>query len=103
MIRRPPRSTLFPYTTLFRSPRNYRLSDDIAFRFAERSWREWPLTVDKYADWVAASDGDSVHLFIDYETLGEHQWEETGIFDFVRLLPEDFARRGIQAVHPSTL
>src|SRR2546429_4265418 len=60
MIRRPPRSTLFPYTTLFRSPRNYRLSDDIAFRFAERSWREWPLTVDKYADWVAASDGDSV-------------------------------------------
>jgi len=84
-------------------PRNYRLSDDIAFRFAERSWREWPLTVDKYADWVAASDGDSVHLFIDYETLGEHQWEETGIFDFVRLLPEAFARRGIQTVHPSTL
>ena len=83
--------------------RNYRLSDDVAFRFSERSWSEWPLTVDKYADWIAASGGDSVHLFIDYETLGEHQWEETGIFEFVRHLPEAFARRGIRTVHPSTL
>lgn len=84
-------------------PRNYRLSDDVAFRFSERSWSEWPLTVDKYADWVAASGGDSVHLFIDYETLGEHQWRETGIFDFVRHLPEGLAQRGIRSVHPSTL
>jgi len=84
-------------------PRNYRLSDDIAFRFSERSWSEWPLTVDKYADWVAASGGDSVHLFIDYETLGEHQWQETGIFDFVRHLPEERAHRGIRTLHPSTL
>jgi len=79
------------------------LSDDIAFRFAERSWREWPLTVDKYADWVAASGGDSAHVFIDYETLGEPPVGGDGDFDFVRFLPEAFARRGIQTVHPSTL
>jgi alpha-amylase len=84
-------------------PRNYRLSDDVAFRFSERSWSQWPLTVDKYADWIAQSGGDSVHLFIDYETLGEHQWEETGIFEFVRHLPAALAHRSIRTVHPSTL
>jgi len=70
--------------------KNYRLSDDIAFRFSNRSWPEWPLTADKFARWVNRVNGNGyvVNLFLDYETLGEHQWADTGIFDFFRHLPE---------------
>lgn len=67
--------------------RNYKLSDDIGFRFSSRQWNEYPLTAEKYADWLARSSGDLVNLFIDYETFGEHQWKETGIFDFLSHLP----------------
>lgn len=64
--------------------KNYKLSDDLAFRFSNRSWSEWPLTADKYTSWVEASIEDQplVNLFMDYETFGEHQWEDTGIFSF---------------------
>ena len=64
--------------------KNYRLSDDLAFRFSNRAWKEWPLTADKYNQWTTASIEDSplINLFMDYETFGEHQWEDTGIFDF---------------------
>lgn len=64
--------------------KNYRLSDDIAFRFSDKSWSEWPLTVDKYIDWVNMDclRGPLVNLFMDFETFGEHQWAETGIFQF---------------------
>jgi alpha-amylase len=74
--------------------KNYRLSDDVAFRFSEQSWKEWPLTVPKYVDWVNAVNGcgDVVNLFMDYETFGEHQWEDTGIFDFLRHLPGEFLK-----------
>lgn len=68
--------------------KNFRLSDDIAFRFSDRSWNQWPLTADKYASWLNAADGEIVNLFMDYETLGEHQVAETGIFDFLAALPE---------------
>ena len=67
--------------------RNYKLSDDIAFRFSNEGWPEWPLTADKFAGWVAAETGDVVNLFMDYETFGEHQKASTGIFDFVKALP----------------
>jgi alpha-amylase len=67
--------------------RNYKLSDDIAFRFSTRDWKEWPLTADKFAAWLSGSDGQVVNLFMDYETFGEHQWPETGIFDFLHHLP----------------
>ena len=69
--------------------KNYRLSDDIAFRFSNREWPEYPLTADKFASWVhsIAGCGEVVNLFMDYETLGEHQWEATGIFDFMDNLP----------------
>jgi len=69
--------------------KNYKLSDDIAFRFSEKSWKGWPLTADKFANWVGAINGNGnvVNLFMDYETFGEHQWEDTGIFNFVRALP----------------
>ena len=67
--------------------RNYKLSDDIAFRFSNEGWSEWPLTADKFAQWVASENGDVVNLFMDYETFGEHQKAVTGIFDFVKALP----------------
>ena len=70
--------------------KNYRLSDDIAFRFSNRGWQEFPLTAEKYAYWVHAFHGqaDVINLFMDYETFGEHQWEDTGIFAFLEKLPE---------------
>lgn len=70
--------------------KNYRLSDDIAFRFSNRGWPEWPLTTEKFANWVhqVSGGGDVVNLFMDYETFGEHQWADTGIFEFMRHLPE---------------
>lgn len=68
--------------------KNFRLSDDIAFRFSDHSWDQWPLTADKYAGWLNAADGEIVNLFMDYETLGEHQDADTGIFDFFAALPE---------------
>lgn len=84
-------------------PRNYRLSDDVGFRFSNRGWDGWPLTAEKYADWLQASGGDSLHLFVDYETFGEHQWADTGIFAFLARLPEECFRRGLGFVHPSEL
>lgn len=64
--------------------KNYRLSDDLAFRFGNKAWAEWPLTAGKYNQWANdAIEGESlINLFMDYETFGEHQWEDTGIFDF---------------------
>lgn len=69
--------------------RNYRLSDDISFRFSTRDWQEWPLTADKFVHWInqIEGQGEIVNLFMDYETFGEHQWEVTGIFDFLRVFP----------------
>ena len=69
--------------------KNYRLSDDIAFRFSNRAWEQWPLTAEKFAKWVNQINGNGFlcNLFIDYETFGEHQWADTGIFDFMRHLP----------------
>jgi alpha-amylase len=71
--------------------KNYRLSDDIAFRFSQKGWEGWPLTADKFASWVSAVNGNGnlVNLFMDYETFGEHQWEDTGIFNFLRHLPKE--------------
>jgi alpha-amylase len=69
--------------------RNFVLSDDIAFRFSNKSWSAWPLTADKYASWIGklAPKSELVNIFIDYETFGEHNWKETGIFDFLQHLP----------------
>jgi len=74
--------------------KNYSLSDDIAFRFSNRSWSQWPLTAEKFAHWVnkVNGNGNVVNLFMDYETFGEHQWKDTGIFDFVYHLPEQILK-----------
>jgi alpha-amylase len=78
--------------------KHYKLSDDIAFRFGQKSWEGWPLTAEKFASWVHAHHGSGplVNLFMDFETFGEHQWEDTGIFDFLSILPEYLLR------HPDT-
>lgn len=70
--------------------KNFKLSDDIAFRFSNSAWDEYPLTAEKYVSWLNAIDPNEevINLFMDYETFGEHQWKETGIFDFMRALPE---------------
>lgn len=70
--------------------RNYKLSDDIAFRFSDSNWSEWPLTAEKYVGWLTNPEmvGDIINIFMDYETFGEHQWAQTGIFEFMRHLPE---------------
>jgi alpha-amylase len=69
--------------------RSYKLSDDIAFRFSNRGWSEWPLVAERFASWVHALPEEDrfVGLFMDYETFGEHQWRDTGIFDFMEALP----------------
>ena len=68
--------------------RNYKLSDDIAFRFSNQGWDQYPLTADKFAQWVSEENGEVINLFMDYETFGEHQKATTGIFDFVKALPK---------------
>ncbi|HET7059907.1 MAG TPA: glycoside hydrolase family 57 protein [Candidatus Saccharimonadales bacterium] len=73
--------------------KNYRLSDDIAFRFGDRGWKEWPLTADKFAHWMSEERGaTNFNLFMDYETFGEHQWEASGVFDFLEHLPKQWLK-----------
>lgn len=76
--------------------RNYKMSDDIAFRFSNQSSPEWPITADKYLGWLkaGASEGDVVNLFMDYETFGEHQSVQSGIFDFMKYLVREVLADG---------
>jgi alpha-amylase len=75
--------------------RNYRLSDDIAFRFSDRAWPEYPLTAEKFAKWIHRIDADDavVNLFMDYETFGEHHWADSGIFDFLGTFPSAILKK----------
>jgi alpha-amylase len=74
--------------------KNYKLSDDIAFRFSNKGWKEHPLTTEKFTQWINAvnGNGNCINLFMDYETFGEHQWEDTGIFEFLRHLPREILK-----------
>ncbi len=83
--------------------RNFQLSDDIAFRFSNRGWDSWPLTAGKFSAWLdrALESGDVVNLFMDYETFGEHQNAATGIFDFLKALPEPVIASGLSFRTPS--
>lgn len=75
--------------------RNFRLSDDIGFRFSNKAWSEWPLTAEKYVNWLNAFEEKQqiVNIFLDYETFGEHHWKETGIFEFLRALPAEVLKK----------
>lgn len=84
--------------------RNYKLSDDIAFRFADTSWKDYPLTAEKFADWAGTSDtneNEVVNIFMDYETFGEHQHADTGIFDFLTHLPQALFDKKVSIITPS--
>lgn len=83
--------------------KNYRLSDDVAFRFSDKSWVGFPLHADTFTDWLLGSGGHCVNLFMDYETFGEHQWADTGIFDFLAALPRIWRERGIRTATPSAV
>lgn len=73
--------------------KNYKLSDDIAFRFGDQDWKEWPLTADKFSHWLSEDhDATNFNLFMDYETFGEHQWDESGIFGFLDHLPQEWLK-----------
>jgi alpha-amylase len=73
--------------------KNYKLSDDIAFRFGDHDWAEYPLTADKFAHWMSEDDkASNFNLFMDYETFGEHQWEASGVFDFLEHLPREWSK-----------
>jgi len=82
--------------------RNYKLTDDIGFRFSARWWTEWPLTAEKYASWLAITPGQCISIFPDYETFGEHQWPETGIHDFLaHLFPKILEYDNLNMATPS--
>lgn len=84
--------------------RNYQLSDDVAFRFSRADWAEWPLTAEKFAQRIAqVNDGPVCNLFMDYETFGEHQWEQSGIFNFLDEMPGRLLEAGHGFVTPSEL
>ena len=81
--------------------RNYGMSDDIAFRFSDKAWSEWPLTTEKFVGWLNEAEGELVNLFMDYETFGEHQSAESGIFEFMKALPAAVLAAGHDFVTPS--
>jgi len=81
--------------------KNHRLSDDLAFRFSDTSWPHYPLKPGTYAQWLADASGEVVNLFIDFETFGEHQWEQTGIFGFLQNLPDAAMSAGCKFLTPS--
>lgn len=86
--------------------KNFKLSDDIAFRFSNTSWPDYPLTAEKFVKWLNELDNkeEVINLFMDYETFGEHQWAETGIFDFLKALPETvFSNSNIGFSTPSEI
>jgi alpha-amylase len=76
--------------------KNYQLSDDIAFRFSQHSWKEWPLTAEKFTRWLSKAESaqEVINLFMNYETFGEHHWAETGIFNFMKALPKQVLGTG---------
>jgi alpha-amylase len=82
--------------------RNFEMSDHISFRFSDHTWSEFPLKADKYARWIKESEtsGPLMNLFMDYETFGEHQWEQTGIFEFLKALPTYVLQAGNDFLTP---
>ena len=81
--------------------RNYPVSDDIAFRFSNHGWAEWPNTSERFVGWLSEAEGEIINLFMDYETFGEHQDAACGIFDFMAALPKAALAAGIGFVTPS--
>ncbi len=83
--------------------RNYKLSDDIGYRFSSRWWKEYPLTAEKWASWASGINEDCINIFMDYETFGEHQWKETGIFSFLQKFPGEVLKTNLDFSTPLEL
>ncbi|MEL6252377.1 MAG: glycoside hydrolase family 57 protein [Bacteroidota bacterium] len=83
--------------------RNFALSDDLAFRFSDKNWEHYPLTVERFADLIDQQDGKHLCIAMDFESFGEHQSAETGIFEFFKALPKELKARGHEFVFPSEL
>jgi alpha-amylase len=81
--------------------RHVDLSDDVGYRFSNRSWSDWPLSAERYADWLRETWGDFVFVGWDFETFGEHHRADSGIFEFLDHLPDKLARRGVGCLTPS--
>jgi alpha-amylase len=81
--------------------KNYRRSDDVAFRFQLKGWEGYPVTAEKYANWIKDEPGYIINLCMDYETIGEHHKKDSGIFEFYKKLPEELAKVGIDFILPS--
>lgn len=83
--------------------KNDKLSDDISRNFANTDWDEYPLTADKYIDWIAQlpEDQQIVNIFLSMETFGEFLPHETGIFDFMKALPRFAAEKGVGFMTPT--
>ncbi len=83
--------------------RNAKLSEDIAARFSDTSWAAFPLTADKYIDWIAQTPADEqiVNLWLNLETFGGQQPAETGIFQFLEALPRFAEERGVEFWTPT--
>ena len=83
--------------------KNSKLSDDITFRFGNHDWDAYPLTADKYIDWIASTPPEEqiINLFMSLETFGEMQSRETGIFQFLEALPRFAKERGIEFWTPT--
>ena len=84
-----------PQNSLYVVPRHVDLSDDVGYRYSDKSWRDWPLKPERYANWIRQAEGSFVFLAWDFETFGEHHWADTGIFEFLERLPEALARAGV--------
>jgi alpha-amylase len=83
--------------------RHYDLSDDVGYRFSNRTWEGYPLFSDTYAEWLRGTDGDFLTIGWDYETFGEHHWEDCGIFDFMQSLPYECKKRDVTFSLPSEM
>ena len=79
------------------------LSDDVGYRFSNRNWSEYPLYANTYAGWIANTPGDFLLLAWDFETFGEHHHQDTGIFDFMRALPNELAKQGVTTCTPGAI
>ncbi|MBN2407630.1 MAG: glycoside hydrolase [Elusimicrobia bacterium] len=83
--------------------RHLNLSDDVGYRFSNKSWHGYPLKADDYAHWIKEAGGDFVFLGWDFETFGEHHKKDTGIFDFIRHLPDEIKKRNVNMMNPGEI
>jgi alpha-amylase len=83
--------------------RHLELSDDVGYRFSNRGWFGYPLYADTYAGWIARTRGKILLLAWDFETFGEHHRQDSGIFEFMRALPQELAIRDVATYTPSEL